>query len=166
VSSASPFSTLLALIQCLGPCQAGALRSMDASHGHLLMGRPVTDRHWQRHAAHYAPCGPRCGLSTASALGHAMPGDASSLGSSFMRSLAIGYSSVNRREPCHGTCFESTRGRARCAVRAPHANTGHVLWAGLADLGSCRFLTDSVLWPGHGRPNARCAHGASSVSVQ
>jgi hypothetical protein len=42
---------LLALIQCLGPCQAGAARSMDASHGHLPVGCPVTGRRWQRHVA-------------------------------------------------------------------------------------------------------------------
>jgi hypothetical protein len=135
VSSASSLSTLLGSIQRLGLCQEGAPRSMDASHGHLLMGHPVTDRRWQCHAARYAPCGPRCGLSTTSALGHAMPGDASSLGSSFMCSLAIRYSSVNRHESCHDTCSESTRGRARCAVRALHASTGRVLWAGLPDLG-------------------------------
>jgi hypothetical protein len=50
VSSASPLSALLASIPHLGPCQAGALRSMDASRGHLPMGHPVADHHWQCHA--------------------------------------------------------------------------------------------------------------------
>jgi hypothetical protein len=35
-------------------------------------------------------CGPRCGLSTASTLGHTVPGNASSLRSTSVRSLAIG----------------------------------------------------------------------------
>jgi hypothetical protein len=43
---------------------------MDASHEHLTVGCPIADRRWQCHAA---PCGPRRGLSMASASGHAMP---------------------------------------------------------------------------------------------
>jgi hypothetical protein len=37
-----------------------------------------------------APCGPRCAMSMASASGHAVPGDASSLGLTSVRSLAVG----------------------------------------------------------------------------
>jgi hypothetical protein len=52
MSSASPSSALLTSIQHLGPCQVGALRSMDTSRGHLPAGHPVASRRWQRHAAH------------------------------------------------------------------------------------------------------------------
>jgi hypothetical protein len=50
-SFASPSSTLHVVISCLGLCQEGALRAMDAPRGHLPTGRPVASRRWQRHAA-------------------------------------------------------------------------------------------------------------------
>jgi hypothetical protein len=49
VSFACPSSALLTSIQCLGPCQAGVLRSMYASRGHLTVGCPFIGHHWQRH---------------------------------------------------------------------------------------------------------------------
>jgi hypothetical protein len=114
VSFASSSSTLLASIQLLGLCQASAPRSMDASHGHLSMGHAVAGHHYQCHTAHCALCGPRCGLSTASALGHTVPGDARSFGST-------------------STSCATTRDLDAPGARL-RADAGRVIWAGIGRL--------------------------------
>jgi hypothetical protein len=111
----------LSLSPCAGPCCFHAMPMSTSSK----------------------PSPPRCGLFTTSTLGHAVPGDAPSLGLASMHSLDIGYPLVRRREPCHDTHSECSR--------------GHIMWASQAG---------SALWPGRGRLNACNACGPSSVLAQ
>jgi hypothetical protein len=69
---------------------------------------------------------------------------------------------ASHHQPCLGTRSEGTRGQARRAVRT---DTDRVLRLARPVVGRATQAY-SALWSGRGRPSARCAHGASSISVQ
>jgi hypothetical protein len=155
VSSTSPSSTLLTLIQCLGLCKAGAPRSMDASHGHLPAGPPVAGRRWQRHATCQRRALRAVWTSTWSVHSlHFRPHCA--------RQCLIAQVDICAQLGCQvvtdeqlGRQLDTVSGRRGLRpVGRPRPIVG------------CTAQAGSALWPGHGRSSAYCACGSSSVSTQ
>jgi hypothetical protein len=147
LSPTSPSSALLALIQRLGPCQAGAPRSMDASRGHLPAGRLVVGCHWQRqrralrvvwtstwcvHGLRFRPCRARW---------HPIARVISCV--QLGRWVATGEPPGAKRVAPSVRCA-----RAWAVSYSRPSHVGHANQAGLA------------LWPCHGRPSTRCGRSA------
>jgi hypothetical protein len=88
-------------------------------------------------AARYASCGHRRGLSTTSASGHAVPGDAPSLGSTFVHSLAVGYPPVN----CHEVILHVMYCACTCRVLLIDGDRLHGITLPYIILVSCIIFT-------------------------